>query len=368
MIEWFAPETWQLLSYIRLVYNAGFALIMFIISAMPVLIKFEVDETTGQSTPRLKREANRSIDYAVALFFFGIGLNALSEAILFLFSNHFTLGYFLANLIGRFPTYLLAILMIIGTSTKGKELGKALLATEDVLKREAADAHRRAEEYAQLLSIASHDLNSPSKGILGGLRTLNDGLGLTDDETAELLAEMEIAAQMVCDRIDGLSEYNKTRRIGDRTAAIDMDELIEQLCNVLEADIATVDGDVARGRLLPVAGSKVHIAQLFQNLILNSLKYRRDNVAPRIRITARPAAKRGFVQFIVSDNGIGFEADQADKIFQLYRSAHKDKMGTGVGLTIVKNIVTAHGGEVWAEAQPNGGASFYLTLPQAQRN
>jgi light-regulated signal transduction histidine kinase (bacteriophytochrome) len=112
-----------------------------------------------------------------------------------------------------------------------------------------------------------------------------------------------------------------------------------------------------------VAGWPDRLSVLLQNLIGNALKYRRDGVAPRIAISA--VEKHDEWQFAVCDNGIGFEQEYADKIFGVFKRLHvHDKYGgTGVGLAIAKRVVERHGGRIWAEASPNGGSTFYFTLP-----
>ena len=104
------------------------------------------------------------------------------------------------------------------------------------------------------------------------------------------------------------------------------------------------------------------LVQLFQNLIGNALKYRRE-VRPEINISASRVASEW--HFSIRDNGIGFAQDQAERIFMIFQRLHKkdEVEGLGLGLAICKKIVERHGGRIWAESKAGEGAVFYFTLP-----
>ncbi|MBC7893322.1 MAG: hypothetical protein H7Y12_13990 [Sphingobacteriaceae bacterium] len=119
--------------------------------------------------------------------------------------------------------------------------------------------------------------------------------------------------------------------------------------------------------------------QLFQNLLTNSLKFSRVNVPPEIRISSRMTTKsektdfalnpqRAYVQLTIADNGIGFEPEYAEKIFEIFKRLHgrSEYEGTGIGLSIVKRIVENHDGYVYAEGWPGAGAIFIVMLPMGK--
>ncbi|HXJ40133.1 MAG TPA: ATP-binding protein, partial [Bryobacteraceae bacterium] len=116
-------------------------------------------------------------------------------------------------------------------------------------------------------------------------------------------------------------------------------------------------------RALPlVAGDAVQLAQVFQNLIGNSLKYRKPGMVPEIHVSA----ERGETEWVirVRDNGIGFEAEQAEKIFRVFKRLHgAEYAGTGVGLAICKRIIERQGGRIWATSAPGEGAVFAFSIP-----
>jgi len=117
---------------------------------------------------------------------------------------------------------------------------------------------------------------------------------------------------------------------------------------------------------LPIAkADDVQLAQLFQNLIGNALKFRSASV-PRISVFAKE--KETEWEFGVQDNGIGIEPQYFERIFMVFQRLHNkgEYPGTGIGLAICKKVVERHGGRIWVESQPGQGTTFYFTLPKEQ--
>jgi light-regulated signal transduction histidine kinase (bacteriophytochrome) len=120
------------------------------------------------------------------------------------------------------------------------------------------------------------------------------------------------------------------------------------------------------GMLPVVLADEIQLQQLFQNLISNAIKFR-SAAAPRIRLGAEQVAK--LWTFFVSDNGIGIDAQFADRIFQMFQRLHEvgKYQGSGIGLSIAKRIVERHGGAIWMESNPGAGTTFRFTLQAALR-
>ena len=116
------------------------------------------------------------------------------------------------------------------------------------------------------------------------------------------------------------------------------------------------------GELPLLTGHPAALAQLFQNLIANAVKFRGET-PPEIAIDARAAGDRW--EFTVADNGIGIEPEHAEQVFEFGRRLHNadEFPGTGIGLTVCKTVVERHGGQIWVEAPPGGGSRFHFTLP-----
>jgi light-regulated signal transduction histidine kinase (bacteriophytochrome) len=118
---------------------------------------------------------------------------------------------------------------------------------------------------------------------------------------------------------------------------------------------------------LPVVkADRTQLAQLFQNLIGNAIKYRSPEHDPRIHVSAE--RKNGAWNFAVQDNGIGFEQQYENKMFLIFQRLHSRGKypGTGIGLAICKRIVERHGGQIWAVGEPGKGAVFTFTIPHGE--
>jgi light-regulated signal transduction histidine kinase (bacteriophytochrome) len=111
-----------------------------------------------------------------------------------------------------------------------------------------------------------------------------------------------------------------------------------------------------------VTADSTQFTQLFQNLIDNALKFRK-NEPPRVHVTAQPDDDHWL--FSVRDNGIGIEPEYADRIFVMFQRLHgrEEYPGTGIGLAICRKIVERHGGQIWVESEPDKETTFFFTLP-----
>ena len=114
--------------------------------------------------------------------------------------------------------------------------------------------------------------------------------------------------------------------------------------------------------LQPINGSTTELKQLFQNLIINSIKFRRKGVAPKINISAEQ--KKGYWQFAFSDNGIGIDRQNYERIFIIFQRLHtrSEYEGSGIGLSHCKKIAELHHGKIWVDSIPNEGTTFYFTI------
>src|SRR5581483_3501859 len=152
-------------------------------------------------------------------------------------------------------------------------------------------------------------------------------------------------------------------------AAVDLNEVVQTVVSDLEMRIKDTNGSVEAGQLPTVWGDRGQMAQLFQNLIGNGLKFHKPAHCPQIRIECQPemvAGVFGAWRITVSDNGIGFDEKYRERIFQIFQRLHgrSEYEGTGIGLAICRKIVDRHSGLITAESSPGAGAKFIITLPQ----
>src|SRR3954449_7564466 len=161
--------------------------------------------------------------------------------------------------------------------------------------------------------------------------------------------------------LDGLLAYSRVGSGGEERRAIDVNVLLAEVLEQLGSQIADSGGEIVADDLPTVEGDWVQLAQLFQNLIGNALKFR-GTEAPRVEIRGRAEADHW--RFSVADNGIGIDSRNRDRVFEMFQRLHtRDAYpGTGVGLAIVKKIVNRHGGRIWVQAREPRGTIVHFTL------
>jgi PAS domain S-box-containing protein len=228
-----------------------------------------------------------------------------------------------------------------------------------------AELTRSNEDLQQFAHVASHDLKEPVRKILTFATMLEGADGPRLSELGLLsLEKVRNAAERMMNMVNGVLAYSKFAatdqpweriRLSATIANVeaDLEVLIQQKGALIEVDTLPV-----------VTGVPVLIHQLFYNLLNNALKFTRPGGQPRIIISGRRVSEE-MQEITVSDNGIGFEQEYADRIFKTFARLHsKDSYeGTGLGLSLCKRIVERHGGTIRAEGRPGSGASFVMTLP-----
>ncbi|GEM_PF-5707032 len=235
-----------------------------------------------------------------------------------------------------------------------------------------ASLERRVEERTVALETAykdlesfsysvSHDLRAPLRAINGFSKLLieSEGEKLSPD-ARQMLDRVATNATKLGQLIDDILEYSRSGRLSMSAAQVDLAALTRKIVAELAEDYPASAVDV--GKLPVVSGDPVMLVQVMQNLISNALKFSSRQASPKVEIGM--AGQQGEQVFFVRDNGAGFDMRYADKLFGMFQRMHSEREfpGTGVGLAIVKRLVERHGGRVWAEAEPDKGATFYFTL------
>lgn len=162
--------------------------------------------------------------------------------------------------------------------------------------------------------------------------------------------------------ITDLLAYSRTGMNEKEIDAVACEAALAQACADLRASITETAAVISHGPLPTVPGNFAQFTHLFQNLIGNAIKFR-SPAAPRVHVSARLNGEEWV--FLVRDNGIGLDAQFADRIFMVFQRLHarEDYPGTGIGLAIARKIVENRGGRIWVESEPGKGATFHFTVP-----
>jgi two-component system, chemotaxis family, sensor kinase Cph1 len=236
--------------------------------------------------------------------------------------------------------------------------------TEELrLRNEELDrTNRDLDDFAY---IASHDLKEPLRGIHNYasflLEDYEDKLGEEGKDQLETLVRLSKMMERI---IDSLLEYSRVGRSELLATAVDLNQVVKEVLESLAILLSESRVEVRlAGKLSVINCDRVRVAEVFRNLISNSVKYN-DKTEKWVEIGEIPDPK-GPV-FFVRDNGIGIPEKHREAVFQIFKRLHaRDKYGggTGAGLTIVKKIVERHNGAIWLESVIGQGTTFYFTLP-----
>jgi light-regulated signal transduction histidine kinase (bacteriophytochrome) len=162
--------------------------------------------------------------------------------------------------------------------------------------------------------------------------------------------------------INDLLEYSKITSKKREFSRVDTEKVLDETLMNLKVPIEENNAIVTHDPLPSIIGDEKLLVQLFQNLISNGIKYRREKV-PMIHISSQ--REKDYQLFSVSDNGIGISKEHLPLIFTIFKRLHtkEEYEGTGIGLSIAQKIVEQHGGKIWAESEPGKGTKFYFTIP-----
>ena len=252
-----------------------------------------------------------------------------------------------------------------------KERTKELWESNEALLNSNKELNRSNKHLEEFAHAASHDLKEPIRKIRVFTGRLKEAiLAGTDEQAMQLLNRMENAEERMYTLVDDLLLYSHFSVKPIEKEAIDLNEELKCVLEDLELHINEKQAVVKSSQLPVVQGYKRQLQQILQNLISNAIKYCHADIAPLITITAsivsHEAADYHLIE--IADNGIGFEQQYADRIFQMFTRLHSKHEfgGTGIGLAIVKKIVENHSGFVQVESEINKGSAFRVFLPVAE--
>lgn len=239
---------------------------------------------------------------------------------------------------------------------------------EQQLAAKLEELARSNDELEKFAYVASHDLQEPLRMVTSYLQLLERRYRDALDDKADMYIHyaVEGAARMK-DLISGLLAYSRVGTRGQPFETVSSRQVISHVLDNLQPLIAESQAVIQADRLPDVVGDRIQLEQLFQNLLVNAIKFRSD-APPRITIGVERDGERW--QFAVRDNGIGIDPAYNQRIFVIFQRLHhrRDYDGTGIGLAICKKIVERHNGAIWVESRPGDGATFFFTLPAAEGN
>lgn len=260
------------------------------------------------------------------------------------------------------PQYLLGISHDITERKQAEERIRALATDLEARARQLEVANKELESFSYSVS---HDLRSPLRAIDGFSRLLEeDYQKVLDAEGLRLLSVIRQSSRRMGALIDDLLAFSKLGRKALSVEKIDMRELVADAIEDVRAAAPANATEVSAGELPDATGDRMLLSQVWINLISNGFKYSSKKERPRVQIGSRPD-ENGNTVYYVRDNGVGFDMRYYDKLFGVFQRLHRieEFPGTGVGLAIVQRVVARHGGRVWAEAQPDNGATFFFSIP-----
>ena len=227
------------------------------------------------------------------------------------------------------------------------------------------------QELQQFAHVASHDLREPLRKIKTYTgRLQQDTHNQLSEKSRLFLDKIVSASDRMFMMIEGVLNYSVLNASEQRIEPVDLDATMNNIESDLEIPINQKNAMIERENLPIIEGSSVLLYQVLYNLVNNSLKFSRPGLAPYIKVGCSQIIIEGqdWVQIKVEDNGIGFENEFAEKIFESFaRLNSKDQFeGTGLGLALCKRIAERHGGHIEASGVPGKGAQFTVSLPKHQ--
>jgi light-regulated signal transduction histidine kinase (bacteriophytochrome) len=251
----------------------------------------------------------------------------------------------------------------------------ALVFVRDISMRRQAEEERKLFieelersnlELQQFAYVASHDLQEPLRMISSYLQLIERRYKDHLDQDANDFIHFAVdGANRLQALIMGLLEFSRVRTHGKAFEEVKVGDILSHVIKHLEVMLQTAGASVEYGEMPVIRADEGQITRLFQNLISNAVKFRKEGVAPLIRISAEKTG--GDHIFTVSDNGIGIDPQYYQQIFTIFQRLHsrEEYPGTGIGLSICKRITERHGGKIWVESEPGKGSSFIFSIPSS---
>ncbi len=241
-----------------------------------------------------------------------------------------------------------------------------VLLLEDITERKklASEAARSNSALQQFATVAAHDLQEPLRSVAGFTELLEQyQKDKLDERSLRCITKVKDGVLRMQTLINDLLNFSRIQTKPRTLAPLDLNKKVENCIKSLNASIEKSGAKINVEPLPTVTADRSQMAQLFQNLIGNAMKFSAEGRTPNVNISAKQNGP--FWKFTIQDNGIGIAPEYTERIFGVFQRLHSGSTypGTGIGLAICQHIVVGHGGQIWVESEPGAGSTFHFTLP-----
>jgi len=233
------------------------------------------------------------------------------------------------------------------------------------LAQRAAQLENLNKELEAFSYSVSHDLRAPLRHMNGFVSMLRKHtLDSLDEKSRRFLDIIADAAQKMGQLVDDLLNFSRMSRTEMRQGLVSLPDLVAEIRNELRPELEGRAVEWKIGALPEVRGDRAMLRLVFMNLLQNAIKYTRQRQPAVIEIGSQSANDEDVIS--VCDNGVGFDMQYVHKLFGVFQRLHTEEEfeGTGIGLAIVRRVVSRHGGRTWAEGKLGEGAKIYFSLPK----
>jgi PAS domain S-box-containing protein len=251
---------------------------------------------------------------------------------------------------------------------------------ERELERTISELKRSNKDLEDFAYIASHDIQEPLRKITSFSERLKTKYSKElDDEAKKYLERIMAATRNARLLIDGLMDFSRLTSDGQLFERSDLNTMLQEIKTELELKIEETEATITTSALPVLEVVPVQMKQLFMNLLLNAIKFKKADARPVINIRSRRISKNenafyrlnplsAYYEITIQDNGIGFEDEYAEKIFEMFQRLHSkaEYPGAGIGLALCKKIAENHGGLIFAKSELDKGTTFSVILPETQ--
>ncbi len=236
---------------------------------------------------------------------------------------------------------------------------------EQRVRERTAELESANDELEAFGSSAAHDLRTPLRAITGFSDLLLDPRAqIPPDEMRRYIGLIRDGSIQMAELINALLSFSRLGRKALARETVDLDQLCQEAKKDLAGELAGRDIELKFGFLAYADGDPALLRAVFVNLLSNAIKYTRPCAKAVVEVSMTEDTDEGVPVYSVRDNGVGFSMDHAEKLFGVFQRLHHahEFEGTGVGLATVRRIIQRHGGRIWAESEPDQGATFFFTL------